>query len=168
MVDYRTKMCSECREVKSTSEFYKQSARLDGLSSQCKECKDAQQRKYRSRPEVKERIARYKTNKRHRYWAQETLSSHRKRGVEVNMSIDELETLAIRTTACEICGTKLCWEKGRGFTNSSPTLDRMGNEPTIEEKNILILCRRCNTSKSDRTLNEFVDYCRQVVNWFGE
>lgn len=46
--------------------------------------------------------------------------------------------------------------------NKSPTLDRLDNEQIIRSDNILILCYQCNATKRDRTLKEFLDYCRAV------
>jgi len=52
------------------------------------------------------------------------------------------------------------------MNNGSPTLDRLDNEGVIRNDNILILCYQCNATKRDRTLKEFLDYCRAVTNRF--
>ncbi len=50
--------------------------------------------------------------------------------------------------------------------NNSPTLDRLDNETVIRKNNITILCYKCNATKRDRTLSEFLDYCKAVVSRF--
>jgi hypothetical protein len=50
--------------------------------------------------------------------------------------------------------------------NRSPTLDRLGNENEIRSDNILILCYQCNATKRDRSLKEFLEYCRAVATRF--
>lgn len=52
------------------------------------------------------------------------------------------------------------------MNNKSPTLDRLDNEEVIRSDNVLILCYKCNATKRDRTLKEFLDYCRVVVTKF--
>jgi len=51
--------------------------------------------------------------------------------------------------------------------NKSPTLDRLDNEKVIRRDNVLILCYQCNATKRDRTLNEFLDYCRAITAKFA-
>ena len=50
--------------------------------------------------------------------------------------------------------------------NKSPTLDRLDNEKVIRTDNVLILCYQCNATKRDRTLKEFLEYCRAVDKKF--
>jgi len=51
--------------------------------------------------------------------------------------------------------------------NKSPTLDRLDNENVIKRDNVLILCYQCNATKRDRTLREFLDYCRAITAKFA-
>jgi len=52
------------------------------------------------------------------------------------------------------------------MVSTSPTLDRVNNEDVIRKDNILILCYKCNATKRDRTLEEFVGYCSAVAKKF--
>lgn len=53
------KKCSKCGIEKSTSEFHKDSRLKSGLRACCKECWSKHSKKYRSKPEVKSRAAKY-------------------------------------------------------------------------------------------------------------
>jgi len=55
--------------------------------------------------------------------------------------------------------------KGR-MKENSPTLDRVDNQVEIRNDNIAILCYKCNATKRDRTLREFLEYCNAVVTKF--
>ncbi len=84
------------------------------------------------------------------------------------MTSEELYQVALHTELCFICGSQIDWELGNKghMHNRSPTLDRVDNEDVIRIDNILILCYKCNATKRDRTLKEFLDYCRAVVARF--
>lgn len=81
------------------------------------------------------------------------------------MTCEELYQLASKTESCFICGIQIDWQLGNKghMNNRSPTLDRLDNEDVIRKDNILILRYKCNATKRDRTLKEFLDYCRAVA-----
>jgi 5-methylcytosine-specific restriction endonuclease McrA len=80
---------------------------------------------------------------------------------------NQIRELARKTTHCGICGCELDWEGDRSNKNDNrPTLDRANNESHIAIDNIQIICRKCNRTKSDRTMSEFIEYCRNVTNRF--
>jgi hypothetical protein len=76
--------------------------------------------------------------------------------------------MALKADLCFICGCQIDWQLGtKGHMNNrSPTLDRLDNEKVIRADNVLILCYQCNATKRDRTLKEFLDYCRAVTKNF--
>ena len=47
--------------------------------------------------------------------------------------------------------------------SNNPTLDRFDNEKVIRKGNVVILCYRCNATKRDRSMGEFLLYCNSVV-----
>jgi len=100
----------------------------------------------------------------HRYWTNATLSNHKRNGYIVNLAKDELEDIAKKITHCSICGIKLKWHQGEGKKNNSPTLDRINNSNELNRNNIQIICDKCNATKQDRTMKEFVKYCKLVVD----
>lgn len=57
----RLKLCSKCKEVRPTSDFYKDSSKKDGFRTTCKGCKAVVDRDYKqnNRDKVKERQSKY-------------------------------------------------------------------------------------------------------------
>jgi 5-methylcytosine-specific restriction endonuclease McrA len=149
-----TKTCSGCHKTLTDSHFAKDVSSKDGLQSRCKDC-----------------FKLYETNPLYRFrrWALNTLKTHRKReGYTVDITVEELTTLAENTKYCSYCGRELNWErgnKGKSPRSENPTLDRVNNDTTLNLTNIKIVCMRCNTTKGYHTMKEFIEYCRSVVNY---
>ncbi len=166
------KQCSKCKEFKKVEEFHRDSCKSDGLYSQCKECAvGSAKRWYTNNREWKcVSVRQWRVNNPKRYWAKATLDNHRRKGFEVNITIDALTDLAKNTKTCSLCGCELNWSYGTKNGHSqpnSPSLDRIDNTNTLTLDNIQIICNRCNATKFDRSMKEFVDYCKMVVEKFG-
>lgn len=97
----------------------------------------------------------------HKVWARSSINDHKKKKYNVIITVDELTNLAKNTLNCPICGIKFRWEYGRGNTMNSPTLDRINNEDSITKENCHIICKRCNITKLDRTLEEMDNWIQQ-------
>ena len=113
---------------------------------------------------------RWRANNPERRWAINTLSFHRQRGFEVNITLDALTELAKNTEECPLCGRELDWSfytKGHLQPNS-PSLDRINNGDALTSENVWIICQECNRTKSDRTLMEFARYCKNVFRRLGD
>ena len=98
------------------------------------------------------------------YWCKQSTTSHKK----YDLRIDEYDLFnyAKDKGNCEYCDVGLEWsykDKIGKPKSNSPSLDRMNNEEIITLDNIRICCHKCNTTKSNRTLQEFVDYCKKVI-----
>lgn len=106
-------------------------------------------------------------NHPHRVWARSSFFGHKIRGCSMNITIDDLEELARSTTECQYCGIPLEFKYGAGFNPVSPTLERIDNEDNLSPDNITIVCRRCNTTKGDRDMRAFVQYCKMIADKFG-
>lgn len=73
----------------------------------------------------------------------------------------------MKTDVCPICDVLLDWSR-KGKTNrKSPTIDRINGDKTLRMDNILIICYMCNSTKQERTMTEFVTYCKKIVEKFG-
>lgn len=153
------KKCSKCGEWKLVSEFYNDKSCKDGLRRQCKECI----KKYYN--ENKDHYANYRKTHYIRNWCTSTLNQHNKLGYIVNITIDELYTIAIDKPCCAICNSELDWTPGHGRTNTSPTLDRLYNSNDLNITNIVILCSRCNTKKYSDSIEENLLWCKQFENF---
>lgn len=169
--DHPTKRCSKCGEIKLRAEFSKSVGRKDGLACSCKACHVKQSRAYYlthtgERRESSREWA--KTNPR-LAWALSTRGSHRRRGMVVLVTSNELADHAATVTECPICGRVLDWSKGekKGVQPNSPTWDRKYNGDRLTLQNTWIICHRCNAMKQDVPLPELVEWCRTVIDKFG-
>jgi hypothetical protein len=99
-------------------------------------------------------------------WANTVIHSHRARGIDVRLSYEELIAFAETKDRCAYCETPLNWnygtKKGRVQYNS-PTADRINNERFLDLNNIRIVCYRCNMTKGEGTMDEFISYCKRIA-----
>ena len=56
----KTKVCTKCKVEKELSEFHKKKDTKDGVRSQCKVCRNEDNKKYRQRPEVQQHEKEYR------------------------------------------------------------------------------------------------------------
>jgi len=171
-----TKTCSKCRKTKPLSEFDKTEIGRFGVYSSCKACRhlrsvviyaDMKENDQPRLDAIMERLRAARRAKPHWSWAKASHRFHRLENYEIKFTKEELCELAQRSPNCAICGMSLKWEVLRGLAVNSPTLDRIDNGTILTLENVQIVCRRCNTTKQNRTMAEFVDYCRKVVEKFG-
>lgn len=180
------KNCNDCGLSKSVSEFYHRSDR-SAPEFICKLCRNLRSQKWhlKNRKKIVLRKRRYHALNRtseakrdrqwirdhpYRYWANLVLQRH-KQTFEVVITRLELEELAMHSNSCFYCGEILDWSvgtKGRKPKNNSPSIDRLNNSHTVTRNNIVICCFRCNSTKRDRTLKEFVQYCQMIAGRFAE
>lgn len=167
MVVNGEKKCSKCGKTKSVNDFYKRKQSSDGYNWNCKECIKNFQHEYRSkngeheRKREKNRRILFKQINPCKSWARKTLDTHRSKGYKVNITTDELVEIAKKTKECLFCGRKINFsEKER---RNRPSLDRVNNEKVINKDNVMIVCFLCNKTKGERTLKEFLDFCKKVA-----
>lgn len=166
------KICFRCKISKPSEDFYKNLRNKDGLSTYCKICKNEYTKEYvATHEETKRKLAEaqieWNANHVYRRWAHSTITNHRNRNIEIEITLDCLEELAKENPFCELCGRKLCWGARKGkVTFDSPTLDRTNNEKNICSDNIQIVCHRCNAIKQNLTMDEFIRYCNMIANKF--
>ncbi len=86
------------------------------------------------------------------------------------LTLRETVALAERSNYCAICGVELDWRVGGlkmgKIQPKSPSLDRINNDPFLTTSNVWVVCIKCNTTKNNRTMVEFVEYCKRVVEKF--
>jgi hypothetical protein len=180
-------VCTKCGVKQPRENFYNHKDCRGGVSSQCKKCVKKAQKCYYNSNRDNYRVSHAKwydankdrrnmTSKRYyndpknaiRIWARQSIQSHRgQMGFEVNISSDDLEILAKKTTNCIYCDVKLDYSRGKGkIKSNSPALDRRYNENVMTINNIDIICSRCSVTKSNRTRPEFIQYCDDIVKKF--
>ena len=166
------KKCSRCGNKKPLEEYFL--SKKNVVDTYCKECrKQIEKDKYAGNREeiLKKRAAKRKANP-HRTWADSTIRTHRGKGFIVKIKIKDLVELAKKSEICALCGNNLIWAYGvKRKKENTPSLDRIKNEGVekeIEIKDIMIICCKCNTTKGNRTLEDFIEYCRNITRRFDQ
>lgn len=119
----------------------------------------------RHREEILSKKRKWKNENPKLEWARCTLKNH-KVNCKVCITTEELFEFIKEQDTCEICGCKLEWHSPK-MCSISPTLDRIDNEDYITLDNIQLICHRCNRSKTDRTMKDFIEYCKMVADKYG-
>lgn len=159
------KVCKTCGIKKPLTSFRDRNDTKDKKSYYCRECESL----YAHNHYVNHIDKRTEQNKQWRIdhpkmaWINNTLSYHKK-DYKIMITSQELNKFIEQTTTCKICGCELDFSYyGKKTTqDNSPTLDRTNNEDYIDVNNIQILCHQCNATKRNRTMKEFIDYCKMV------
>jgi hypothetical protein len=159
-----TKICNDCGEKKSISNFYK---RGNGFYGSCKLCMSKKSKKWKDdNKEIVYLKNREWVNKnRKRVWGLVTLSGHKKK-FEVKLTIDELMEYIDKKEYCELCGKKIEFFNA-SHAHNSPSLDRKNNDSCITKENIQFICFECNTMKGTKTNDELLEYCLMIVKRHG-
>ena len=100
-------------------------------------------------------------------WIVNTKIGHKHRGYNVNITSEYLYELAIKTTNCPYCGIAFDWNSANRRNLAYPSLDNITNDVKLNDTNVEIICRRCNTIKGQRSKKEFIDYCTKVADKYA-
>jgi hypothetical protein len=165
-MDQVLKRCSKCKLNKPMSDFGISRTRLDGINPRCKACSRKSVRDTQKKDPKKcyDSQKAWKKNNPVKAWATSSISHHR-RYYKVAFDSTWLVELARATTICPLCGTDLNYQRGNGYKkNNTPSLDRTDNEQILTKTNVMIICYNCNRAKSNRTLIDFVKYCKTIYD----
>jgi 5-methylcytosine-specific restriction endonuclease McrA len=94
---------------------------------------------------------------------QQSLASHKRKGFNIDVSFEYLEQLFKITTNCPLCGCKLILTNPKICGNLA-TIDRKDNEHTLTSDNVWVICNHCNQAKGNKTLKEFIEYCKVIYD----
>lgn len=139
-----------------------------------RKAENARARNYRRDVEWKKRRKELDHAKRienpYKFWARDTINGHRiKKEHEINLSEEYLETLLRKTTKCPICDVDLVLGIGTGMHSSaSPSLDRIDNTDILNQGNTWIICRKCNVMKQNVPMEDYIKYCKRIVDRFSD
>lgn len=164
-----TKLCSKCKLILSLDKFYWESKHR--YRHICKKCWGEQTKAWWAKNgHAKSNLYRqhYKTKHPVKQWATSCINSHKARGFAVKFTSSELEKLALTTIVCSICKNEINWnpENRKIHSLDSPSVDRINNGTILSLDNIAIVCYSCNTTKQSRTMPEFIEYCKKIVELY--
>lgn len=98
-------------------------------------------------------------------WAKSSINQHLRRNFDVKITWVELLKMANEVDVCPICGCEFDWgtKKDGKAIQASPSLDRYNNDRIITKKNSWIICHYCNMAKGEKTMEEFYEYCENIL-----
>lgn len=153
--------CYTCKKFKSEDQFHRNSTKR-GRVTLCKTCTSEKNKKWREN-----NLVRSKENI-HKFYIKEGVTlrrkiasvvrSAKKKGLEVDL--DELERVwNKKSTVCRCCGNNMDFTSGRGIQGmpNTPTFDRVNPILGYVERNIELICFRCNSAKGVSTLDQLKD-----------
>jgi len=166
------KQCKKCGLILPMIDFYTHEGTRDGHLGSCISCerKSAATRYLKNKSSHIEKNKQWRINNPIKSWCQSTLNSHRSNGFIVHITTTELYNYAKDITHCNICGKPFDWtryKQYRGGRDTSPSLDRINNEVDIDLHNIQMICKLCNSTKGERDMHTFVEYCGMVYKKYA-
>lgn len=157
-VTYHTHIVSECKYC---------GVELEGRRTICDSCRETLKTRDMAQYH-RDATRKWKDANPLRSWAGHSISCKKMDSrFTVTLTVDELVKKA--TTHCPLCGCELNYgSKGQGkakVESCSPSLDRIDNSNIVSNDNTWVICFKCNATKSDRTLQEFIDYCKKIASY---
>lgn len=150
------KVCNTCGEEKALTEFNRNRRYKDQKERHCKQCERIKGRRWRNKPEIKERYKKKRAdwNKDIHNRAKLLLWSAKYRAnrnnLEFNISEDDLLPLP---THCPVLGLKLSTRCSAQADNAY-SLDRINPKKGYVKGNVVVISNRANILKRDATLTE--------------
>lgn len=147
---YYFKYCKKC--AKETKFYRSENGKNSGNG--CVECK--KRRTYKDR--IKHPFL---------WFCSQTISRHKISGYTVLFNARELFNKLKDITDCYLCGLPIVFETEKRINKKSgPSLDRIDNDTVLTLDNVKLVHWSCNTHKQNKTLKEFVEFCRSVASRF--
>lgn len=156
-----SKQCNRCLQVKPLAEFSKNSSANDGLQYRCKPCDLAYQKARREAN--KEDLAQYHRNyqkerrKNFDYRLQMLLNASKQRARlnnrEHSISVADLKQKFPSDGRCPVFGSLLKFSTS-GFSDDSPSIDRIDSTKGYTPDNIQIISWKANRIKGAASLED--------------
>ncbi len=180
------KNCSKCGQEKALDQFHRHSQSKDGRRPDCKICFEAQHKRYRSNPEVKNRIHSYmkqyrdnRTAEQAQRWYESSRRStaktprmalwvsrnnaYNRRPHEDFVRLDQLmEMWRAQEGSCAISGVTMTWQKGT-IQPTSISLDRIDNDRGYTVDNVRLVCFCVNAFRNRMTDDEMFAMAVSIV-----
>jgi hypothetical protein len=162
------KVCTNCKEHKPATEFWKQKSTPDGLQAWCKGCSKSWATKNRDKRQLYEKRWREKYPERYRDSYRKSNAKSRlehperdmvvharhrakKKGIAFSLSPEDI----VIPKHCPIFGVELELGKGRVGRNS-PSLDRIDPNRGYTPDNVWVISYRANVIKNDAAPEELI------------
>lgn len=139
------KSCTECKSIKSLSEFYTNKAAKDGHTARCKSCLKEADKKYYSKnaSKIKSRVRRYAEYNPIPIMINSARARAKKQGVPFSITADDISI----PNNCPIFNIPLKKQKSELKINS-PSLDRLVPEKGYVKGNIIVVSNKANMIKN--------------------
>lgn len=154
---YKCEKCKENRKIKQQKPRFCRKCGIEISKGKilCEICREENKKLYYK-----------KKNLTYLEWARLRINSKISQGFDVRITKKELALKAEQTTHCPLCGVEFNYLDRKGTTTATaPSLDRINNEHIVTSDNTWIVCYQCNSTKRNRTLQEFIDYCTKVSKY---
>lgn len=166
------KICTNCKEIKTASDFGRNKIRPDGLHTECLECNAAYQRAKREDPEQKAVMLARTDSWRIRNPECIMLNSCKGRAKLKSLPCTISKNDIHIPDNCPVCETSIIRKQektGRGRRNSnSPSLDMYNPALGYVPGNIWVICDRCNRRKQDQSGEELLAFAFKIIDAFKE
>lgn len=147
------KLCTACEQPLPLDMFPRNGATKDGRSSHCRPC-NTLQHKERSSASPKARLRHCLSNGR---------SEAKRKGLSHEITIDDLTRLwRFQEGRCRYTGIPMVYD-GEGRPESV-SIDRVDSSLGYVRSNVVLCCVYVNRMKNDKTVTEFLDWCRRVLD----
>ena len=147
------KTCSQCKQLKSLTEFFKEKTNKDGLRNQCKSCRSAYSKNLRS---IKNSTIEGRAKEFLRHAKESAI--RRKQHFELNI-LDIIDCWNRQTQICAYSGRKMTLESGKLNTVS---IERIDSKIGYTKDNTILVCNAVNRMKSDFELASFISLCKDI------
>ena len=153
------KVCSSCKQEKSSDLFFKHSLTKDGLHSWCKVCCTAGNRK--SRDKVNSTI-----EGRAKVFLQNAKKSAGKRKQEFSLEIQDVVVFwENQNGICAYSGRPMSLLAGK---NETVSIERINSSIGYTKENTILVCQAINRMKSDFAFDDFFLLCKDVAIFLGD
>ena len=167
------KKCTKCKILKEESFFYKDSAKKDLLSSECKNCTDIRNNLYKINNKEKYSLQRKVYTKEHKeekslYDKQyrhkiETRYKRcqfdsKRRNISFNLTFDQF--VEITSNSCYYCKSF----DERNFCG----IDRVDSNIGYVVQNCVACCKTCNYMKLELTVEQWMNHMKKVLETYSK
>ena len=157
------KICCRCGISKPVDAFGRHKARSDGLSSQCRECRNTVKRQLYKNPLVKEKARRDLKDKHKRSPEYKMVHRAKRKSMHKNIPFDLSANDIHIPAVCPVLGIPIFVGSGI-FCDNSPSLDRRVPSIGYVRGNVEVISYRANRIKNDAILEEL----EKLVEWLKD